>query len=322
MAACGAPGRLHDDAPAAGDVDELRDGATASEVAVRLTAPRPTVAGCAVFPADNAWNTDVSSAPRHPQSDAIIATIQSVGGDFFHPDFGGDGAYGIPVTVAPATQPDVPIVYEAYGDESDPGPFPIPADAAVEGGPGSDGDRHVVVVRQGECALYELYRAFPGDGGAWHADSGARWDLGSNALRPLGWTSADAAGLPILPGLVRYDEVVAGRIDHALRVTFSRTQRGYILPATHFASQDTNPLLPPMGLRLRLRADYDISALTGQARVIAAAMQRYGLIVADNGSNWFVQGEAHPGWDDDDLGQLKAIPGTAFDVVDTGPVLR
>jgi hypothetical protein len=177
----------------------------------------------------------------------------------------------------------------------------------------------VLVVQEGTCRLVELYRAFPA-GGGWQADSGARFDLGSNALRPLGWTSADAAGLPILPGLVRYDEVAAGRIDHALRVTFARTQRGYILPATHFASSSTDPDLPPMGLRLRLRADYDLSGITGQARVIAEALQRYGLIVADNGSNWYVQGAPDPRWDDDDLRQLAGIPGTAFEVVDTGPV--
>jgi hypothetical protein len=175
-------------------------------------------------------------------------------------------------------------------------------------------------VQADTCQLYELYRAFPATGGGWQADSGARFDLRSNALRPLGWTSADAAGLPILPGLVRYEEVASGRIDHALRVTFARTQRGYVLPATHFASSSTDPDLPPMGLRLRLRADYDLSAITGQARVIAEALQRYGLIVADNGSNWYVQGAPDPRWDDDDLRQLAGIPGTAFEVVDTGPV--
>lgn len=322
LVACGATGDAVDERSTAPAADVVRGGATATETAVRLTRRGPTVAGCSVFPPDNAWNTDVSAAPLHPQSDAIIATIRSVGGDFIHPDFGGRGEYGIPITVVPPDQHAVPIVYEAYGDESDPGPFPVPGDAAVEGGPQSDGDRHVVVVRQGECVLYELFRAFPGSGGAWHADSGARWDLASNATRPLGWTSADAAGLPIMPGLVRYDEVASGVVAHAFRVTFARTQRGYVLPATHFASNDTNPLLPPMGLRLRLEASYDLSSFTGQARVIAEAMRRYGLIVADNGSNWFVQGETHLGWDDTDLRRLKAIPGDAFEVVDTGPVRR
>ena len=222
--------------------------------------------------------------------------------------------------MVPPTQPAVPIDYVAYGDESDPGPFPIPPDASVEGGAASDGDRHVVVVQSGSCELFELYRAFP-SGSGWRADSGARFDLGSNALRPLGWTSADAAGLPILPGLVRYEEVAAGEIRHAIRVTFSQTRRGYVLPATHFASASDAADLPAMGLRFRLQASFDVSTLTGQARVIAVAMQRYGLIVADNGSNWFFQGAPSRGWSDEDLNQLKSIDGSWFEVVDTGPVL-
>jgi hypothetical protein len=175
----------------------------------------------------------------------------------------------------------------------------------------------VLVVQQGACILYELYRAFPA-GNGWEADSGAKWDLGSNALRPEGWTSADAAGLPILPGLVRYDEAESGAINHAIRVTFSSTQRAYIHPATHWASSETDPALPPMGLRLRLKAGYDISGFSGHARVILEAMKRYGLIVADNGSNWFFTGASDPRWDDDDLNQLKDVPGSAFEVVDTG----
>jgi hypothetical protein len=294
--------------------------ASVDELADRVRPPSPVVGGCDVFPADNAWNTPIESAPLHPDSAAIIARIQSVGGDDLHPDFGENPDYGIPYVVVPPDQPVVPITYTAYGDESDPGPFPVPLDAPVEGGPNADGDRHVLVVRQGTCELFELYRAFQ-RGGGWEADSGARFDLRSNALRPLGWTSADAAGLAILPGLVRHDEVASGEIRHAIRVTFARTRRGYVLPATHWASSNDDPNLPPMGLRLRLRADYDVSGLTGQARVIATAMQRYGLIVADNGSNWFFQGAPSPGWDDEDLNQLKGIPGTAFEVVDTGPVV-
>jgi len=289
---------------------------------VRLDPPAPAapvISGCQVFPADNPWNTDVSAAPRHPSSDQIIARIQSVGGDFLHPDFGEYQGYGIPFVVVGADEPVRPITYTAYGDESDPGPFPIPLDAPVEGGADSDGDRHVLVLQEGTCELFELYRAFP-VGGGWEADSGARWDLDTGALRPIGWTSADAAGLPILPGLVRYDEVAAGEIRHAIRITFARTQRGFVLPATHFASSDPDPTLPPMGLRLRLRADVDITGFTGQARVILEAMRRYGVIVADNGSNWYFQGATDPRWDDDDLGQLKDVPGTWFEVVDTGPV--
>ena len=296
--------------------------ASVSRAAVRVAPPSPagpTVAGCPVFPADNAWNTDVSSAPLHPRSAQIVAKIQSIGGRSVHPDFGSDPTYGIPFVVVPPTQPPVPVAYDAYGDESEPGPFPIPLDARVEGGSGSDGDRHVIAVQQGTCHLYELYRAFPANGG-WAADSGARWNLQTGALRPLGWTSADAAGLPIVPGLVRIDEVRAGAIRHALRVTFAQTQRGYVLPATHAASSRTDQDLPPMGLRLRLSAGFDLSGFTGQSLVIATAMQRYGLIVADNGSNWFVTGQSSPLWDDDDLEQLKRIPGSAFEVVDSGEV--
>jgi hypothetical protein len=298
-------------------------GASATELADRLgrTNPpgAPTIDGCPVFPADNAWNLDVSSAPLNVRSNQIIARIQAAGGDNLHADFGATPEYGIPYVVVDADQPRVGITYDAFGDESDPGPFPIPLDAPIEGGPGASGDRHVIAVQRGTCELFELYNARPSSSG-WTAASGARFDLRSNALRPLGWTSADAAGLAIFPGLVRYEEVAAGAINHAIRITMSATQRGYILPATHAASDSTDPNLPPMGMRLRMRADYDISRLTGQARVIATAMQRYGVIVADNGSNWFFQGAYSPGWDDDDLNQLKSIPGTAFEVVDTGPI--
>jgi hypothetical protein len=293
--------------------------ALASKAAVRITPPGPSVGGCPVFPSDNAWNQDISATPVRGDSAQIITTIQSIGGKALHPDFGSNPDYGIPYSVVPADQPLVPIVYDAYGDESDPGPFPIPLLAPVEGGSASSGDRHVLVVQQGTCHLFELYNSHR-SGAGWTADSGANWNLTTGALRPIGWTSADAAGLPILPGLVRYDEVAAGAIRHAIRVTFSSTQRGFVLPATHFASSDGNPHLPAMGMRLRLRADYDISHLTGESRVIAVAMQHYGLIVADNGSNWYFQGGSDPRWNDDDLNQLKGIPGTAFEVVDTGPV--
>lgn len=297
--------------------------ANATERAVRRTPPEtgPIAGGCPVFPADNPWNQDISTLPPHSRSARIIAKIQSIGGDNLHPDFGENPNYGIPYVIVESDQLRVPITYDAYGDESDPGPFPIPLGARVEGVPGAaGGDRHVIALQRGTCELFELYVARQ-IGSGWTARSGARFDLRSNALRPLGWTSADAAGLAIFPGLVRYEEVAAGEINHAIRVTMSQTQRGYILPATHFASNSTDPDLPPMGLRLRLRADADLSGVTGQARVIARAMQRYGLIVADNGSNWFFQGAHDPGWDDDDLNQLKGIPGTAFEVVETGPVL-
>ena len=303
---------------AAAPVSSIASGASASSPAKRLTPPGPHLAGCPVFPADNAWNQEIASAPLHPRSPAIIARIQSIGSKALHPDFGEEPTFGIPFVVVPATQPLVPITFDAYGDESDPGPYPIPLDAPIEGG-GAGGDQHVLVLQQQTCQLFELFvgRRF---GSGWIANSGAKFDLLTGALRPIGWTSADAAGLPILPGLVRHDEVASGLIDHAIRVTFSQTQRGFVLPATHFASSNSDPTLPAMGMRLRLSAGYDISGLVGQARVIATAMQRYGLIVADNGSNWFFQGAPDPGWNDNDLNQLKAIPGTAFEVVDTGPV--
>ena len=272
--------------------------------------------GCPVFPASNAWNQEIASAPPHPLSSQIINHIQLIGSDFVHPDVG--STFGIPFVVVPATQPLVPITYGLYGDESDQGPFPIPLDAPIEGG-GGGGDSHVVVLQQGTCQLYELFAARRTPAG-WFADSGAKFDLLTGAPRPIGWTSADAAGLPILPGLVRYDEVAAGLVDHAIRVTFSQTQAGFIAPASHSASSNSDPTLPAMGMRFRLKASFDINSLSGQAKAIATAMQRYGLIVADNGSNWFFQGAPDPGWNDQDLDQLKAIRGTEFEVVDTGPV--
>jgi hypothetical protein len=272
-----------------------------------------------VFPADNPWNTDVSTYPVSANSANYIANILSNGGQNVHPDFGGNGEYGIPYVTVGTGEPRTPINFTAYGDESDPGPYPVPLGAPVEGGSASDGDRHVLAVDKDACMLYELYRAFPRSD-HWDADAGAVFDLRSNALRPLGWTSTDAAGLPIFPGLARYDEVASGQISHALRFTVSRTQRGYILPATHAASSSTDPNRPPMGLRLRLKASFDISRYTGEARVILVALKRYGMIVADNGSNWYITGAADPRWNDDDLNQLKNVPGAAFEVVDTGPV--
>lgn len=299
-------------------ITSVISGATASLPAKRLRPPGPHIGGCPVFAPTNAWNQEIASAPLHPLSAQIINKIQSIGGTALHPDFGENPLYGIPFVVVPGTQAQVPIVYDAYGDESDPGPFPIPLDAPIEGG-GGGGDSHVLVLQQQTCQLYELFvgRRF---GAGWIANSGAKFDLLTGAARPIGWTSADAAGLPILPGLVRYDEVAAGLIDHAIRVTFSQTQNGFIPPASHSASNRTDTTLPAMGMRLRLSAGFDIGSLTGQAKVIAAAMQRYGLIVADNGSNWYFQGAPEPGWNDSDLNQLKGIPGTAFEVVDTGPV--
>jgi hypothetical protein len=279
----------------------------------------PSIGGCRMLPADNPWNQKVTGLAVRSGSSSFISSISASGKTKLHPDFGGDGAYGIPFAVVPASQPKVPIDYQAYGDESDPGPFPIPGSAPVEGGSASDGDRHVLVVQQGSCHLYELGRAF-WQGNHWDADVGVNWDLGSNALRPAGWTSADAAGLPILPGLVRYDEVAAGHIDHAVRFTVHDSQKGYILPATHDASSSTNAALPPMGLRLRLKASFSLAGYHGESLVILQALKTYGMIVADNGSSWYISGAADPRWNDDDLSQLKGVPGSAFEAVDTGPI--
>lgn len=281
------------------------------------TDPADITTDCTAFPSDNPWNRDVSGDPLAANSEDIITFILNNGGDFVHPDFGSNPDYGIPYEVVNAGQSLVPITFTDFGDESDPGPYPIPSDADIEAG----GDGHVLVVDQDDCKLYELYVAEK-EGDGWSAASGAVFDLESNALRPDGWTSADAAGLPIFPGLVRYEEAVTkAEIKHALRVTFSVTRRGYIHPATHFASDVTDTDAPPMGLRLRLKATYDISALTGASRVIAQALKKYGLIVADNGSNWFISGATDSRWDDDDLEQLKSIPGSAFEAVESGPVL-
>ena len=293
--------------------NSIRIGATASKPAKRLTPPGPHLGGCGVFPATNAWNQPIASLPLNPLSAQIINHIQSIGATKVHPDVG--STFGIPFLVVPPTEPLEPITYFPYGSESDPGPFPIPLTAPVEAG----SDAHVLVLQEQTCQLFELFGAQSTASG-WKAQSGAKFDLNTGAPRPIGWTSADAAGLPILPGLVRYDEVAAGHVDHAIRVTFSQTQKGFIFPASHFASSNTDPTLPAMGMRFRLRASFDLSSLTGQARVIAFAMQQYGLIVADNGSNWFFQGAPDPGWNDSDLDQLKAISGTAFEIVDTGPV--
>ena len=282
----------------------------------------PTIAGCPVLPSNNAWNEDVSKLPVRRDSTTLINTISATGGKtMLHADFGGGGAYGIPFVIVPAKQKKEPIHYTAYGDESSPGPFPIPPNAPVEGGASSDGDRHVLVVQSGTCHLYELYDAF-WRGTHWDAGSGVNWNLTSNKLRPLGWTSADAAGLPIFPGLARYGETAPGSIHHALRFTVAETQAGYIFPATHYASSSTNPDLPPMGLRLRLKASYSLARFHGESLVILKALKRYGMIVADNGSSWYVSGAADPRWNDNDLDQLKTVPGAAFEAVNTGPTRR
>jgi hypothetical protein len=272
--------------------------------------------GCPLFPASNPLNRDISRAPLDPRSASYIASI-GIGGHL-HPDFGTNPGYGIPFTVVGPHQPRVPVRFSEFGEESEPGPYPIPPNAPVEGA-GAAGDRHVLVLQRGSCRVYELYSANR-RGSGWEAGSGAIFNLRANALRPEGWTSADAAGLPILPLLARYPEVRAGRIEHALRFTVRATQRGYIHPATHFASSSADPNLPPMGLRLRLRASYSLAGFHGQSLVILHALKRYGMIVADNGSSWYLTGAPDPRWNDADLEQLKRVPGAAFEAVSTGAI--
>ncbi|HET7295183.1 MAG TPA: hypothetical protein VFM88_22385 [Vicinamibacteria bacterium] len=284
----------------------------------------PSLEGCPVFPADSIWNRAVDGLPRDGRSDSYVASIGRSAA--VHPDFGGGtfdgGPIGIPFVVVPGSQPRVPILFTAYGDESDPGPYPVPPDAPVEGGPRGDGDRHVLVVDRSACVLFELYRAFPNSDGSWSADSGARFDLRSHALRPAGWTSADAAGLPVLPGLVRFDEVAAGEIRHALRFTAPRTRRDYVWPARHFASSRTDAALPPMGQRFRLRASFDLAGFSRETQVVLRALQRYGMMLADNGSAWFLSGAPNPGWNDDVLvSELRRVHGSDFEAVDVSSLM-
>jgi hypothetical protein len=277
----------------------------------------PHVGGCPVFPQSNPWNQRVDTLPVASNSDAIVRSIGL--GDTMHADFGSGlwegGPIGIPFVTVGKGQARVPVSFD-YADESDRGPYPLPRGVPIEGGRGSDGDRHVIVVDRSRCRLYELFAAYPRAGGArWSAGSGAIWNLRSNRLRPRGWTSADAAGLPILPGLARYAEVKRGHIDHALRFTAERTRQAFVFPARHFASDLTDPNLPAMGQRLRLKRGYDVSRFPRQARVVLTALKRYGMILADNGSSWYVSGAPDPRWSNDQLHTLGRVPGSAFEVV-------
>ncbi len=276
------------------------------------------LSGCPILPANNIWNAPINTLPVDANSAAYIATIGADTG--LHADFGSGlwdgGPIGIPYIVVPVGQPFMPIHFTAYGDESDPCPYPIPVNAPIEGGAQSNGDRHVLVVDSGSCVLYELYRAFPQADGSWNADSGAIFDLGSHALRPDGWTSADAAGLPILPGLVRYDEVASGEIIHALRFTVPRTQRAYVWPARHFASSITDAAYPTMGQRFRLRTDFNISGFSRDAQVILQALKTYGMILADNGSAWYISGAPDERWNNDVLHELSSVRGLDFEAID------
>src|SRR5215204_5675132 len=245
-------------------------------------------------------------------------------GGHVHADFGSGlwngGPIGIPITVVGTSQPRSRVSFE-YASESDKGRYPIPRDVAIEGGRNADGDRHALIVDRDSCRLYELFALYP-TGGGWRAGSGAIFDLRSNKQRPAGWTSADAAGLPILPGLARYEDVAGGRIDHALRFTVRRTRRAYVFPARHFASDKTDPSLPPMGMRFRLKRSYPIGGFPRQARIVLQALKEYGMIVADNGSNWYLSGAPHPEWANDQLHTLHRVPGSAFEVVDISSLPR
>ncbi len=281
---------------------------------------------CSILPADNIWNTPISGLPVDANSAAYINSMGA--SDTLHADFGSgvwppgsNSPIGIPYVEVAASQPDVTINYTAYGSESDPGPWPIPATAPVEGGPDADGDRHVIVLDREECVLYELYRAFPQGNGSWNADSGAEYDLTSNVLRPDGWTSADAAGLPIFPGLVTYNEVASGEITHAIRFTVDRTRNEHVWPARHDASSLSGAEYPPMGQRFRLKASFDISGYSPEIQVILTAMKEYGLILADNGSSWFISGAPDARWDNDILHEWDDIPGSAFEAVDVSSLM-
>ena len=298
-------------------VGALLSGVAAKSSPESGARPLPGAPRCPIFPSNNPWNRRVDQLPLHPRSDAIVASIGLDEG--LHPDFGSgrwQGApNGIPFTTVPRRQKEVPVRF-GYASESDPGPYPISSDAPIEGGKSSTGDRHVIVVDRSDCRLYELFDAHRKDGGkSWVAGSGATWNLKSNHLRPKGWTSADAAGLPILAGLARYSEARGGAIDHALRFTVSRTRRTFVYPARHFASALTSRKLPAMGQRLRLRKGYNTSGFPRQARIVLRALKRYGMIVADNGSDWYISGAPSPGWNNDALHQLSRVVGRHFEVV-------
>jgi S-layer homology domain len=267
------------------------------------------MASCTLFPATNVWNQRIDHLPVAADSATLVGTIGL--GEDLHPDFGEYAGYGIPYNVVGPSTPRSAVTF-GWEDESDPGPYPIPASPRIEGG----GDRHILMWDVDACRLYELFAAELTPSG-WHAGSGAIWDLRSNALRPDGWTSADAAGLPILPGLVRYDEVAAGAVEHAIRFTAPVTRSAHVYPARHHAGAGSSATLPPMGLRVRLKASFDIAGFSPRMQVILMAMQRYGMILADNGSPWFFSGTSDARWDDDELNDLKSLRGSDFEVVDT-----
>lgn len=288
--------------------------------ALNSLAAAPKAGNCPVFPTDNIWNTPVDKLPVHTRSADYVRSIgaqKKLKADFGSGLWDG-GPIGIPYTLK--TGPGTRVAFE-YKDESDAGPYPIPANPPIEGGEKSNGDRHILVVDEKTCMLYELYAARQ-KGGRWSAGSGAVFDLKSNRLRPDGWTSADAAGLPILPGLARYDEVAAGEIKHALRFTARRTQKAYVWPARHFASRITDMGVPPMGMRFRLKANFSLTGFSKDTQVILRALQRYGMILADNGSDWYISGAPDASWNNDRLRELGRITGEHFEAVDTSSLIQ
>jgi hypothetical protein len=301
-------------------------------VPLGIVQSEPLIGSCPVFPPNNIWNTPVQDLSVDPKSDAYVASIGNT--NSLHVDFGA-GLYegspiGIPYIVVPEGKPNVEIQFKGFGDEpdafpdeSDAGAFPIPGDAPIEGGSESQGDRHVIVIQEGTCALFELYKAAPLVGGDWDAVGSARFDLKKNDLRPEGWTSADAAGLPIFPGLVRYDEVAAGEIAHALRFTAPKTRHAFVWPARHYASESDEASLPPMGQRFRLKESFDISGFSPANKVVLIALQTYGMILADNGSPWFVSGAPDERWNNDELqGEMRRLKGSDFEAVDVSGLAK
>ena len=285
--------------------------------AVVVSAGVPSIGTCQIFPASHPYNTDISKYPVHPKSDEYITTIDTMSDrHFLHPDFGGKGQYGMPINIVGKETPLVPITFTAYGSESDPGPYRIAPDAKVQLGT----DRHVVVLDKDACKLYEMFSAFKNEDNSWNAASGAIWDLSIIHRRPLFYTSADGAGMAIYPLVIKYEEVAQGKVNHAIRMTVPKTFRGFIWPANHYSGTNDSSL-PPMGLRFRLKENYDISHLPYQAKVIATALKKYGTIIAQNGSAWVIGGEQDTRWDDTQLRALKSIPGSAFEVVYTGEII-
>jgi hypothetical protein len=295
---------------------------TCAMLASQIALAQADIDGCQLFPTNNIWNVPVDNLSLDSSSAAYVNTIGASA--FMHADFGSGlwdgGPIGIPFVAVSSSQPLVSVAFD-YSDESDPGPYPIPSDAPIEGGSQSSGDRHVLVLDRDNCVLYELYDAHPQPGGSWNAGSGAIYHLNSQALRPAGWTSADAAGLPILPGLVRYDEVAAGEIRHAIRFTAPQTRNTYVWPARHYASSRTGAQYPPMGQRFRLKSDFDISPFSPEVQVILRALKKYGMILADNGSSWYLSGVPDERWNNDALHEFGQIHGSAFEAVDESSLM-